>query len=322
MQFRSAFQILNGLGAGNIGDEYMMHAFWEQLPPGFHLHVALFGESHRQRQPYPERFRYYLHTPNGIENEWVRDMPGLLAGTTSITDVEGWGWPLSFEAPRLQHFHDLGLPVDAVGVGVDSLVTPEGRSLFARHFLPVRSWTVRDDSGRNALLDLGVDPVRVAVGADFAWLYEPAHDYSTWARDYWQSLGVRTDEPLLVMNLFWQGQGEALPIWSDIASVLDELRLRDGLQIAFLCHECRHPNFDREAAETVQARMTQSSILVPNEYFAPGEVIALLRHATVTVGQRYHYCIASVAAETVTVSLGRAPKTASLNRELGLTACG
>jgi polysaccharide pyruvyl transferase WcaK-like protein len=94
------------------------------------------------------------------------------------------------------------------------------------------------------------------------------------------------------------------------------------MQIAFFCNECRHPGFDRTAAEYVQSRMSSPSVLIPNLYFAPGEAIAILRHATAALGQRYHFCVEAVLAGTVPVNLGRSPKIAGLSDELGLTPCG
>lgn len=324
MPIRNAIQIFNGPGAGNIGDELMMHAMWDHFPNDFRLHIFLHENSLAQRQPYPSRYGYTTLALPPVEFELnnVEPAPGLLAGTTAITDVEGWHWPLGFLAPRMQYFHDRGLAVDAVGVGVDFLVTADGRRVFRDHFRQVRSWTVRNQSSCDALLDAGVDPARVLVGADWAWLYRAPQDYTAWAAEYLASLGVRLGEPLLMVNLFWQGEGTSLPIWGDIAAVLDRLHARDGMQIAFFCNECRHPGFDRTAVETIQGLMTAPLTLIPNLYFGPGEAIALLRHATVTLGQRYHYCVESVLAETAPVNLGRSPKIAGLCEELGLQTFG
>lgn len=321
---RKAVHIFNGPGAGNIGDELMLHGLDRELPPDFSLHMFLHENAALQRQPYPTRFQAETIAlqPAAFELERFSDLPGLLAGATVITDSEGWGWPLGFLAPRMQYFRDRGLPVDAVGIGADFLVTAEGRQLFRDHFQGVRSWTVRDEAGAEALIEAGVEPMRVAVGADWAWLYESPQDYSDWTRTFLDSLGIRVGEPLLIVNLFWQGEGLGLSIWKDIAAVLDGLQTRSGMQIAFFCNECRHPGFDRTAMEAVQALMRTPSTLIPNLYYAPGEAIAILRHATATLRQRYHYCVESVLAETVPVNLGRAPKITVLCKELGLTPYG
>lgn len=302
----------------------MLHGLDSQLPPDFSLHMFLHENHTLQRQPYPARFHAETLPlpPPVFELETAGAHPGLLAGATVITDSEGWGWPLSFLAPRIQYFSDHGLPVDAVGIGADFLVTPEGRRLFTEHFRSVRSWTVRDAAGREGLIDAGVEPQRVAVGADWAWLYQSPQEYGPWAAEYLTSLGISLGEPLLIVNVFWQGQGLSLPIWNDIAAALDALHRSDGLQIAFFCNEIRHPGFDRTAVETIQSLMSQPSTLIPNLYFAPGEAIAILRHATATLGQRYHYCVQSVLAETVPVNLGRSPKISGLCAELGLQPCG
>jgi hypothetical protein len=324
MPIRKAIQIFNGPGAGNIGDELMMHGMWANLPEDLRLHVFLHENSRGQRQPYPPQHTYTAIElpPPTFELDGIADAPGLLAGTTSITDVEGWEWPIGFLAPRMQYFQDRGLPMDAVGIGADFLITPQGRQLFSNHFRGVRSWTVRNEASREALLDAGVEPARVAVGADWAWLYQSPRDYAPWAAEYLEELGLRIGEPLLIVNLFWQGQGRSLPIWNDIAAVLDRLQTKDGLQIAFFCNEVRHPGFDRTAVETIQTFMQTPSTLIPNHYFAPGEAIALLRHATATLGQRYHYCVESVLAETVPVNMGRSPKIAGLCEELGMPTYG
>lgn len=324
MTSRAAVAIFNGLGAGNIGDEMMFHGFAREFPAGIDLRVFVHENSARQRQPYPERFEYQAISlpPASFELDGSPLCPGLLVGTTLITDVEGAGWPLGFLAPRLRHFAAHGLPVDATGIGADFLVTGEGRQLFQQHFRSIRSWTVRNDVSRDALLDAGVDSSNVAVGADWAWLYEPPVDHSAWAGSYLTGLGLQVGEPLLAVNLFWQNQGDGLPIWADIAAVLDRLHFFAGYQIAFFANECRHPGFDRTAAERVRTLMRAPATLIPNLYFSPGEAIAILRHATITLGQRYHFAVESVVAETVPVLLGRSPKIAGLAAELGLRTVG
>src|ERR1700686_1562842 len=117
----------------------MAHAFWSRLPADLALDVALFPESARQRAPYPARHHYVPVDWQGDENSQAM-MPGLLVGGTPVTDAEGIEWPMRFLAPRLQHFHAHGLPVDAVGIGAEELTSPEAGEIFRQAFAPIRSW--------------------------------------------------------------------------------------------------------------------------------------------------------------------------------------
>ena len=303
MQFRSAFQIATGLGAGNIGDDLAARALWRQLPADWQLHIAVFDNYTRHREPYPSRYAYYLQSPGPIENAWVRDMPGLFAG--SIFERPGSGWPLPFLAPRLQHFHEHGLPIDAVGVSVEPLVSADARRLFDRCCLPFRSWTVRDDYSRDALLAMGVEPARIAIGADWAWLYESPVDHSNWAAATWRGLKVDPSRPLLAVNA-------SGPRGLD-AAALDKLHRRHGFQIAFINLDFRHPGLHRTSAEATRASMKAPSVLVPNEYYSPGELIALLRHSTVAVSAHIPFGLAAILAGAVPVFLGACPSDIGLN---------
>ena len=145
-----AFQICNGLGSGNIGDDLMAWAFWNRIPDDLLLDIPLLPESARQHEPYRSGHRYLLVDWERNECAATR-LPGLLVGDTPVTDAEGVQWPMAFLAPRLRHFHQHGLPVDVVGAGVEGCGCAEGRALFHDAFVPIRSWTVRSASCRDAV---------------------------------------------------------------------------------------------------------------------------------------------------------------------------
>ena len=317
-----AFQICIGLGAGNIGDELMANAFWRQLPDGLRLEVPLFPEAARHRAAYPPRHRYTSVDWQGNENA-AADMPGLLVGATPVTEAEGMHWPLQFLAPRLRHFHARGLPVDAVGVGIEPLRSDAARALFAEAFAPIRSWTVRSPACRETLLELGVAPSAVKIGADWAWLHTPRRDARGWAGDWWRQHGIDPERKLLVVNVVNMQWRDHQAVRAAIASALDAAVSRHGLQLAFLCNECRDGDFfDYEAARALAALLRHPAVLLPNLYYAPDEVIALLAHATVTLGQRYHFLVESVLAGTLPISIPRGAKMQGLAAELGLAAVG
>jgi len=193
--------------------------------------------------------------------------------------------------------------------------------LFQSSFLNVRSWTVRTPDCQESLTDLGVDPNRIVVGADWAWLYRPKRDLKSWGAEIWASLGVDLARPLLVVNvvnLVWRSRVDCK---REIARALDELHTAHGFQIAFFCNECREGEmFDRAAADEVKALMTAPAVVVPNHYWSPDEVLGLTAHASVVVSQRYHFTVFAVLAGTVPVSILRGCKMRGLVEELGTPA--
>jgi polysaccharide pyruvyl transferase WcaK-like protein len=299
----------------------MALAFWDSLPAGVALEVEVFPNVDQLREPYPSRFRYTTIDWTGAPPPRP-DAPGLLVGDTPVTDVLG-GWPLAFLSPRLQAFHDAGQPVDALGVGVEPLRSAEARSLFAAHYAPIRSWTVRSAACRDELLRLGVAEEKVLVGADWAWLYRPRRDLREWGASIWRGLGIDPDAPLLVANVvneIWAARSDPK---AAVASALDGLAPSQGLQVAFLCHEMRDGEFfDRAAAEATRARMGHPAALVPNLYYCPDEVLGLLAHADVTLCGRYHFAVASVLAGCPPALVARSAKMQQLVDELGLPHCG
>ena len=315
------FQISTGLGAGNIGDDLMAQAFWASLPADHRLDVEVFPAHVLQRERYPGRNTYRMvnESESGIWNP--ASVPGLLACGTPVNETEGLAFPMRFVGERLRRFAARDIPVDAVGVGIDRLHSKRARSLFESSFLGVRSWTVRTPDCQEALTDLGVEPERIIVGADWAWRYKQKRDLRDWGAEMWASLGVDLERPLLVanlVNLVWRSRTDSK---REIARALDALSSRHGFQIAFFCNECREGEmFDRAAAEEVKSKMERPAVMVPNYYWSPDEVLGLTTHADVVVSQRYHFSIFAALAGTVPVSILRGCKMRGLVKELGTPA--
>ncbi|MBL8241374.1 MAG: polysaccharide pyruvyl transferase family protein [Bryobacterales bacterium] len=315
-----AVQISTGLGAGNIGDELMAGAFWNALPPAVTLRVPLFPESATCRAEYPARHRYEVVRYEEGEAH-LAHWPGLLSGGTPVAEAEGLDFPLGFMRTRLLPFHERGLPVDAAGVGVEPLHSPEAQALFQETFSGVRSWTVRSPRSRTALLDLGVPPGRVRTGADWAWLHVPRNDQRDWARQTWRDAGADLARPLVAVNavnMQWR-----MTTARHLAEALDALAARTGAQIGFMANDCRHGDFfDYAAGDDLAALMRRPLLRIPRLYYSADEAIALLACAEITVGQRYHFLVQSVLAGTLPVAIPRGPKMDELAEELDLLTAG
>ena len=301
----------------------MARAFWGALPDTVRLSVDLFPNHVLQREPYPEGHDYVTLDWSGAPVAPAQPVPGLLVGDTPVTESLSLDWPLRFLSPRLRAFHDAGQPVDAVGVGVEPLRSEEARAIFARDFLPIRSWTVRSPACRARLIELGVPAERTFVGADWAWLYRPRRDLRAWGADTWTRLGMDPGRPLLVVNVVNEVWRDKAEVKRAIAAALDELESTHGFQVAFFCNEVREGEFyDRAAALETQALMTTRSLVVPHLYWAPDEALGLLAHATVALGGRYHFTIEAVLAGVPPVGIVRSEKVRSLFDELGLEPAG
>ena len=314
-------QISTGLGAGNIGDDLMAQALWANLPVDYRLDVEVFPAHVLQRERYPDRNTYKLVNESASDGWNPGSIPGLLACGTPVNETEGLAFPMQFVGERLRRFAARDIPVDAVGIGIDRLHSKRARSLFESSFLNVQSWTVRTPYCQESLIDLGVEPERILVGADWAWLYKQKRDLTAWGAEIWASLGVDLERPLLManlVNLVWRSRAASK---MEIARALDTLASRHGFQIAFFCNECREGEmFDRAAAEEVRSMMERPAVIVPNYYWSPDEVLGLTAHASVVVSQRYHFSVFAAMAGTVPVSILRGCKMRGLVQELGTPA--
>ena len=310
------FQISNGVGSGNIGDELMAQEFWKLLPGNVSLDVPTLPEAVRFCGKYPNPHRYF---PVGSRLTDLPQTPGLLVGDTPVAEFEGLGYPLQTVGPAISAISRRGLPVDAISVGVDRLHTPEARQLFAQHYAAIRSWTVRSEACREALLDLGVAPERIRVAADLAWLFTPGTETDAWAAEVWSRLGIQIDRPLLVVNVVHHVDPSEMAPKRVLAEALDRLAGESGYQIAFLHNESRSgPDFDAAATAGVRAFMRETSVVVPLAYYTPQEMVSLLRPAATVLSQRYHMAIQAILAGTIPVCLMRGQKLSGLAREFDL----
>ena len=310
------FQISNGVGSGNIGDELMAQEFWKLLPGNVILDVPTLPEAVRFRGKYPNPHRYF---PAGSRLTDLPQTPGILVGDTPVAEFEGLGYPLQTVGPAISAISRRGLPVDAISVGVDRLHTPEARQLFAQHYAAIRSWTVRSEACREALLDLGVAPERIRVAADLAWLFTPGTETDAWAAEVWRGLGIQPERPLLIVNAVHHVDPSDTAPKRVLAEALDRLARESSYQIAFLHNESRPgPDFDAAAASDVRAFMRETSVVVPLAYYTPQEMVSLLRPAATVLSQRYHMAIQAILAGTIPVCLMRGQKLSGLAREFGL----
>jgi ADP-heptose:LPS heptosyltransferase/polysaccharide pyruvyl transferase WcaK-like protein len=317
-------QMFSGLGAGNIGDELMMLGFLNLIQPGDGSAIEIWHESSPDIPWFPRKYAFIPWLKDHLcERSVLASQAVLLVGGTSVAETSGVEWPLGAMKKRLMFCHENSIPVHVVGIGVDHLTNPDAIKIFQDAFLPIKSWSVRSINCRNALTALGVSESRIAVASDLAWLYEPEKDCRAWAASKWQSLGIDLDRPLIGVNVVREIWGQNKTLYQHIAMALDRIVETLNAQIAFMCNEVREGDyFDHAAALSVIEMMKSPAVFLPNHYYHPDEMIALLSHVDISLSQRYHFTIQSIIAGTVPVSFARGQKLTVLMEELGMEACG
>jgi polysaccharide pyruvyl transferase WcaK-like protein len=106
-----------------------------------------------------------------------------------------------------------------------------------------------------------------------------------------------------------------------IAAALDRLIESYHAQVVFLCNEVREGDtFDKAAAQSTlaQMKMRDQAIMVPNDYFAPQQMLSLVGCCDVTVSSRYHFCLFSALQGVPFLALNRSDKVEDLCIDLNV----
>jgi polysaccharide pyruvyl transferase WcaK-like protein len=305
-------------GWGNIGDESTLQGFArlaQRFDPKLRVWVASRNVSHTARiQP---SFKYYKAVgtdPMRWWGRWRSDAAAFVGGTP-IMDVLG-EWPLSEVAPLVSAAYSEGKPIAFVGVGTERLQNESSRRTVAEVLAPkVVHWSVRSERDKKRLTDCGVRPESITAAADMAWLLDPVT--TDFGKQYLRRLGLALNEPYVGVNVnsesFMLDQEPRL--FEKLGLCLDELVVRYGVRVLFLCNEVREDDmFDRAASLKIQASMThkERTFLVPNEYLTPQQMQSLIGCCQATLSTRYHFCLFSALQQVPFLALERSDKVADL----------
>lgn len=314
----------SGLAAGNIGDEAMMQGFLSLHPLPEGTTIEVWDTASEAISQLPPSYRYINYTDTdacnaaSIAADYV-----LIVGATIVTEMHGLEWPLSILGSKYALCHARGVPIHAIGIGVDRLQSAGAIQLFNTGFLPFESWTVRAEQSRKHLLAIGVEPGRCLAAADLAWL-TPTHGVDThWAQKYLSSLGVKDGPPVVGINIVNENWKDHDTIKTETAAALDWAAGELNWQIVFFCNETREGEFfDKEAAIKTASFMKHRPIIVPNTYFRPEQMIALLSCCKLTISWRYHFTVFSALAGALALPVIRGGKLAELSSELNGLSLG
>jgi polysaccharide pyruvyl transferase CsaB len=308
-------------GAGNAGDEWILSGLLAALrrrEPGAEARVLSYDPEATWRE-------------HGVEAVGWGDIETLAAAVrwSSLVIVGGgglwqdyWGFdPLSFLNGRpggiggygtpILLAHLLGRPCALLGAGVGPLQDDASRHALRDLAAIAGVVSVRDSGSRQELVACGVDPDRVHLGADLAFLAGTL-----------PSKAVRSSgPPTLAVNLRpWPFAGESERWEAEIVEALRSWCLtNDGRVLLTPLHESDNPlEDDRTVAERVAAAIGRSEhVQVTHPGLPWTERLAALAGANVVLGMRYHAMVAAMRAGVPCVAMAYDPKVRHLMEEAG-----
>jgi len=313
-------------GAGNIGDEATLKGFARLLTlndTSARVSVASRNPAHCARvEP---AFGYFSPVGRDPRRYWAkfRASANAVVGGTPIMDVLG-DWPLCELSPLVQAMDRWKTPMTFIGVGVEALRSDRSRQIVANEISPrVKHWTVRSDRDRERLVTFGIPEEAVTTTADLAWLMEPAAPGFGLAR--LKEWGIEFRGPLIGVNLVNENSvfDERSDLAETLASALDGFVENMGAEILFLSNEVREDStFDKAAARRVIARMKHANrtVLAPNHYFSPQQMMSVIGCCCLTVSMRYHFCLFSALQQVPFIAIERTDKISDLCWDLEWTA--
>ncbi|MBF0486763.1 MAG: glycosyltransferase [Nitrospirae bacterium] len=308
----------SGLAAGNIGDEAMMKGFLSIHPLPEGTTIEVWDAKSEAIAQLPPTYRYINYSDTeacnaaSLSADYV-----LIVGATIVTDMLGTEWPLNILGGKYALCHAAGIPIHAVGIGVDKLHSDEAVQLFNRGFLPFETWTVRSERSRKNLFTLGVHPGRVVAAADLAWLTPTQDVDKQWAAQYLAALGVKEGIPIVGVNIVNEKWKDDNAIKMAAATALDWICSELKWQVVFFCNETREGEyFDKEATRATAAFMKSQPVIALNQYFTPEQMIALLSCCKLAISWRYHFTVFSALGGALAISVLRGEKLTELSDEL------
>jgi polysaccharide pyruvyl transferase WcaK-like protein len=234
--------------------------------------------------------------------------------------MDGLGaWPLCELATIVRHAQRWAKPVTFVGTGTETLQGSASRHLVTELLAPyVAHWSVRSFRDRERLLALGVAPDRVTTAADMAWLLPPvAADFGQHTLRA-QGLGGHT---VLGVNVNAEHALIAREprLFEKLAALLDQLIEAHRVRVVFLCNEVREDvTFDKAAAKMIHSLMRRrnEAFTLPNEYWAPQQMMSVIASCFLTISTRYHFCLFSALQNVPFFAIKRSDKVADLCEDL------
>jgi len=305
--------ISGSYGGFNLGDEAILHVIIAELRRAVPVEVTVFSrdpQDTRRRHPV-ERAVELRRTPRSEAQEVIGSLDLFILGGGGIL----YDGDADMYLREVFLAHDAGTPVMVYAVSAGPLTDQGVRSRVRDAVDGAAVVTVRDQSSRQLLEEVGVQR-EIVVTADPAVLLPPepltldeilrAEALDPAAR----LIGFSVREP-----------GPAAPDLDVehyhrlLANAADFMVNRLDAEVVFFPLEQR--TFDVQHSHAVVGRMSHAQrATVLKRPYTPGQIVSLLRHFDFAVGMRLHFLIFSALAGVPFAALPYAPKVTGFIEEL------
>lgn len=310
-----------GYGAGNIGDDGILHGILriiEAVIPNTKITVGTYKS---------KRLDCISHDIQYVDYQNLQQVTVAIkecdcfvtGGATVITDDLSLDYPLKYNARLVSIAKFYGKRVAMLSIGANVLRQDAGAKIAKTITRLCDLITVRDEESHSVCLELGANPSRTTATADPAFLLRPKE--TTRSKELKERLRARGKVfGINVVNEVWAD----LDVYKiAIAKACEYFFSRHGYTPVFFCNEVRPGNFfDFEAnRQTAEFLNCEHELLEPI-YYSPEEIIDILSTFEFVIGMRMHGLIFSAVAGIPFVAVSRVDKVDNFMRRFGLGISG
>lgn len=295
-------------GAGNIGDDAILESLLGRHFDMRRQRLAIITENTEATRRHVANVHLSARKDRGAWGATVRKSRGvLLAGGTMISDLQGMGFPFGYSKPLLEFVQERRIPHAMMGVGVNTVETPEGKEFFRRWYKDVALFTVRDDYCADVLHGLGIAPERIVVAADPVYGWRPSAELTPEMEALVEI--VHTHPCAIAVNVTheeWRGQTS---LYKAVAKCCNRLAGELGAAIVYFASDCRQEdNYDAAAIQVTAGQMREQYAVLPCRNYKPSELAAFLSHFSVVLSMRMHPLILGALGGAIPAGIVRQPK--------------
>lgn len=305
-------------GFGNLGDESLLDIIASSLAqeiPG--VKIAALTKNPRADAPRTglkcvSRF----HVPKvwrvlGKSRLLISGGGSLLQDKTSKRSLSYYAWVI-----RAAGMQKTKTAVLANGIGPISY--PFNKRLTAKVVSCADEVSVRDSDSRNELIRIGVQPDKIRVSADPAFLIRPADDEAV--AKTMAKLGVTGGFFAVSVRPLGKPEEDSAEnecVIREIAAACEEITEKYGLTPVIIpMQEVQ----DGKICESLYGRLKSRGAVMYRPANAP-ELIGVLKHAEMVMSMRLHLVIFASSAGVPVIGLSYDPKVNSMLLQLGQSHC-